>query len=149
MGPTNDSDRFRWIFTALLGLIAAGGAIDLALDRPTMVWSFHVLFRIGLLAASTGAAAYSCLGCRGSGRKQERTLRELQALSVERDVWRTRTQKFLEGLGEEIERQLKKWWPTPPEHETMLPLLKGHGHERIAARQDESERMVRRHWAAL
>ncbi len=104
MGPTNDSGRFRWIFTMLVGLIAAGGAIDLALDRPTMRWSLRVFFRFGLLAASTGAVACLYLGWRGSGRKLAKTRHALQALGVERDVWRTRTEKFLKRLGEESER---------------------------------------------
>ncbi len=149
MHPTDAGVRFRWGATALLGAIAAGGAIDLALDRPTTLWSSHVLFEVALLVLSLGAVAYLWVGWRDAGRALARTRSELEARSAERDVWRTRAEKTLRGLGEEIDRQLRAWGLTPVERETALFLLKGFGHKEIAALQDKSERTVRQHAVAV
>jgi DNA-binding CsgD family transcriptional regulator len=149
MDPTDVGVRFRWLATALLGAIAAGGSVDLALDRPTTLWSFHVLFEVALLALCLGAVAFLWRGWRHSGRALEQTRRELDARGAERDAWRARAEKTLRGLGEEIDRQLREWELTPAERETALLLLKGFGHKEIAAIQDKSERTVRQHAVAV
>ena len=149
MDPTNAGVRFRWLATALLGAISLGGAVDLALDQPTTLWSFHVLFEAGLLILSLGAVAYLWVGWRGTGRTLEHTRTELETRSAERDAWRTRAEKILRGLGEEIDRQLREWGLTPVERETALLLLKGYGHREIAALPEKSERTVRQHAVAV
>ncbi len=145
MDATNAGVRFRWLLTALLGAVAGGGAIDLVLDQPTTLWSFHVLFELGLLVLSLGAVAYLWLGWRDSRETVERTRRELDARGAERDAWRRRAEKLLRGLGEEIDGQLREWGLTPVERETALLLLKGYGHKEVAALQEKSERTVRQH----
>ncbi len=149
MGPTDVGVRFRWLATALLGAIAAGGAVDLALDRPMTLWSFHVLFEIALLTLSLGAVVYLWLGWRDAGRTLEKTRAELLARGGERDAWRNRAEKVLRGLGEEIDHQLREWGLTPVERETALLLLKGYGHKEIAVLQGKSDRTVRQHAVAV
>ncbi len=149
MGPADVGVRFRWLATALLGAIAAGGAIDLALDRPATAWSFHVLFEVTLLTLSLGAVAYLWAGWRDAGRALEQTRVELEARGAERDVWRSRAETALRGLGEEIDRQLREWGLTPVERETALLLLKGYSHKEIAVLQEKSERTVRQHAVAV
>jgi DNA-binding CsgD family transcriptional regulator len=131
--------------TVLLGAIAGGGAMDLAMDRPTTLWTFHVLFEVSLLVFSLGAVALLWLGWRDARRSLDQTRTELEARSTERDAWRARAEKFLRGLGQEIDAQLCEWGLTPVERETALLLLKGYGHKEIAALQDKSERTVRQH----
>ncbi len=147
--PTNAGDRFRWVATALFGGIAAGGAIDLALDRPATLWSFHVLFEVGLLVFSLGGMGFLWIGWQGAGRSLSATRAALEARGAERDAWRTRALKLLSGLGEEIDRQFREWDLTPVERETALLLLKGYGHKEIAALQEKSERTVRQHAVAV
>jgi DNA-binding CsgD family transcriptional regulator len=149
MGPTDVGVGFRWLATLLLGAIAAGGAVDLVLDRPTTLWSFHVLFELSLLGLSLGAVAYLWLGWRDTGRRLAQTRDELAARGAERDAWRGRAEKLLRGLGEEIDGQLRSWGLTPVERETALLLLKGYGHKEIAALQEKSERTVRQHAVAV
>jgi DNA-binding CsgD family transcriptional regulator len=149
MGPADVGMRLRWLATALLGAIAVGGAVDLALDQPISWWSFHVLFELSLLTLSLGAVAYLWLGWRNTGRRLAQMHRELEARGAERDAWRARGQKLLRGLGEEIDRQLRDWGLTPVERETALLLLKGFGHKEIASLQDKSERTVRQHAVAV
>ena len=149
MGPTDVGARFRWLATALLGAIALGGAIDLVLDQPATLWSFHVLFELLLLGTSLGAVAYLWLGWRDAGRMLERTRTELAARGAEHATWRARAEKLLRGLGEEIDRQLREWGLTPAERDTALLLLKGYGHKEIASLQQKSERTVRQHAVAV
>ena len=149
MNPADVGERFRWLATACLGAIAAGGAVDLSLDRPASLWSFHVLFELALLGVSLGAVAWLWLGWRSAGRMLERSRTELEARALERDAWRGRAEKLLRGLGEEIDRQLCAWGLTPVERETALLLLKGCGLKEIAALQQKSERTVRQHAVAV
>lgn len=149
MNPTDAGVGFRWVATALFSAIAIGGAVDLALDNPTTLWSFHVLFEAGMLVLSLGAVAFLWVGWRGTGRTLELTRSTLEARGAERDVWRARAEKLLSGLGEEIDRQFQDWNLTPAERETALLLLKGYGHKEIAALQEKSERTVRQHSVAV
>jgi len=149
MIETDAGARFRWIVTALLGAIALGGAIDLALDEPSTIWSFHVLFELAMLVLSLSAVAYLWLGWRDTGRRLSHTREELEARSTERDSWRARAEKLLLGLGEEIDAQFRDWGLTPVERDTALLVLKGYGHKEIASLQGKSDRTVRQHAAAV
>lgn len=149
MHPADVGARFRWLATVLLALIAAGGVTDLILDRPTTIWSFHILFEIALLGITLGALVWLWVGSRDLARELRRTEDQLAARQAERDVWRSRAEKFLQGLGEEIDRQLRAWGLTPAERETALLLLKGYGHRDIARLQGKSERTVRQHAVAV
>lgn len=149
MAPADVGGRVRGAAIAIFSAIALGGALDLALDRPASLWSFHVLFEAALLIVSLGGIAYFWSGWRDTDRSLSKTRGELRARSAERDVWRARAEKILRGLGEEIDRQLKEWGLTPAECETALFLLKGFGHREIAALQEKSERTVRQHAVAV
>jgi len=149
MDPAIVGVRFRWIATVFLGSIAAGGAIDLVLDAPTTIWTFHVLFELGMLSVSLVAVAYLWLGWQDADRALEGTRAALAARGLERDAWRARAETLLRGLGEEIDRQFRAWDLTPVEGETALLLLKGFGHKEIAVLQEKSERTVRQHAVAV
>ena len=149
MDQTDAGGRFRWLATALFGAIAVGGAVDLALDRPTTLLSFHVLFEVGMLLLSLCALAFLWSGWQSARRSLDRTRAALETRGAERDEWRARAETFLSGLGEEIDRQFREWGLTPVERETALLLLKGFGHKEIAALQEKSERTVRQHSVAV
>ncbi|MAG29837.1 MAG: helix-turn-helix transcriptional regulator [Deltaproteobacteria bacterium] len=149
MDRADVGDRFRWIATVLLSAIALGGVVDLALDRPETLWSFHVVFEITMLTLSLGAVIYLWLGWRDTRHSLERTRAQLETRRAERDIWRVRAEKILRGLGEAIDAQLGEWGLTPVERETALLLLKGFGHKQIAELQQKSERTVRQHAVAV
>ena len=143
--PSDDGGRFRIVATCLLLAVAAGGVVDLVLDRPTTWRDIHLLFEVGLLMLTLGAIAYFWLGWEDAGLEVARTRAELRSRGAERDAWRHRAEKLLLGLGQEIDAQLREWDLTPVERETALLLLKGLGHKEIAAVQGKSERTVRQH----
>ena len=133
----------------ILLAVIAGGAVDLVLDAPEQWASFHVLYEVGLVAAALATTVWLW---RGWGRAEEsvsdlrRSLSERQA---ERDAWRERAMRALEGMGRALDEQFATWQLTPAEREVALMLLKGHGHKQIAAATGRSERTVRQHAVAV
>jgi hypothetical protein len=64
------------------------------------------------------AVTYLWVGWRAAGRKLEQARTEVKARGAERDAWRTRPEKLLRGLGEEIDRQLRTERLTPVERDS-------------------------------
>ena len=79
--------------------------MDLALDAPQGWGSFHVLYEVALISGALGLVAWLWRGwwrAEASARVLRRTLAERQA---ERDAWRTRAERALEGLGRAVAEQ--------------------------------------------
>lgn len=132
----------------LLVIIAAGGAIDLALDAPASWLSAHVAYELLLIVSTLVMAGWLW-------RRWRRVTvlnRSLQSLvaerQAERDAWRSSAEQALAGLAMAIDRQLARWGLTPAEREVVILLLKGKSHKEIAAGSGRSERTVRQHAAA-
>ncbi|MFN8573482.1 MAG: LuxR C-terminal-related transcriptional regulator [Gemmatimonadaceae bacterium] len=128
-------------------LVVAGGATDLAFDRPTTWWSLHVGFEVGLMLISIVFAVLMFRGWRDTTNRLHEAEAVLTVRSRERDEWRASAQKALEGMGRAIDQQFHSWELTPSEREIALMLLQGLGHKEIAARTGRSERTVRQHAA--
>jgi DNA-binding CsgD family transcriptional regulator len=143
--PEPPSIRHRLPLTLLLLGIVIGGAVDLALDAPEDWTSFHVVYEVILIGGALGLVVWLWRGwwkAEASAGALRQTLAERQA---ERDAWRARARRALEGLGQAVEEQFEAWRLTPAEREVALLLLKGHGHKQIAAATGRSERTVRQH----
>lgn len=143
--PIKDETGIRRLASGILVVIGLGGVLDIVLDRPETLWDSHILFELALLAFALGSAAYLALGWGRVDSSLVRAKRDLATASREREAWRARSEKFLRGLGEEIERQFDHWGLTPTEGETALLVLKGLSYKEIAAIQGKSERTVRQH----
>lgn len=137
----------------ILLLVALGGAVDLASDKPDQWLSAHVLFELALMVGSLSFAIYLWRGWRRASRSLDATRRSFasrhETLSAERDQWRASAQSALAGLGAAIDRQFAAWKLTPTEREVALLLLKGYGHKQIAGSTQRSERTVRQHAVAV
>jgi DNA-binding CsgD family transcriptional regulator len=144
--PADDMDPgFRASLTALLTAIAVFGAIDLILDRPESLWSFHVAFELAFVALCLVAVLHLWRGWAGASRGLARSQQDLHDREADRDRWRAQATRLLAGLGVEIEAQFDRWSLTPTEKDVALLLLKGLGHKQAAAAMDRSERTVRQH----
>jgi DNA-binding CsgD family transcriptional regulator len=132
----------RLLLLAIVLLMIVGGSIDIALDAPSSWWSTHVLYELFLIAAGLVGAVWLWLGWIRAER-DNRSLR--QSLEAERDAWRARAQRALNGLGQEVSRQFELWELTAAERDVALLLLKGRSHKEIAAHTGRSERTVRQH----
>lgn len=140
---------FRVGLTVLLAAIAAFGAVDLALDRPDSLWSFHVVFELAFVALCLVSVSLLWWGWAGANHGLARSRQDLLDRQAERDRWRTRATRLLAGLGTEIEAQFDRWSLTPTEKEVALLLLKGLGHKEVATAMNRSERTVRQHAVAV
>lgn len=150
MSATDDGElRLRVVVSLLLGAIALGGAVDLWLDWPGSPGAFHVAFELTALLLSLGAVAWLWLGWMRTRGSLRQTLEHSALALAERDAWRLRAERFLRGLGAEIDAQLVRWQLTRAEREVALLLLKGLGHKEIAATLGRSERTVRQHAVAV
>jgi len=137
------------VVAAILLVVALGGALDLALDRPERWLSAHVFFEVGMMAVSLSFAAWLWRGWRRASRSLDQARKAFASrhatLRAERDQWRESAQSALAGLGAAIDRQFDAWKLTPTEREVALLLLKGYGHKQIAGATQRSERTVRQH----
>lgn len=143
-----DDDRspnFSILLAVIFGLIVVGGTVDLVLDAPKDLFTLHVLFELGLILTSLGAAAYLAFGWYRSTRSLASTRAALSSRQAERDAWRDQAQRALEGLASAIDRQFDLWHLTPTERETALALLKGTSHKAFAIDTGRSVRTVRQH----
>ncbi len=141
--------RLRGPLIALLALIAAGNALDLALDRAASVSPLHVASELAVIAATLTAIVFLVRAWQRERRALARLRHDLRSHRAERDAWRGRAEKLLRGLGEAIEEQFRSWQLTPAESQIALLLLKGYGLKEIAALLERSERTVRQHAIAV
>ena len=145
--PLDDDSRtsLSVFVPGILLLVAIGGAIDLALDKPDRWLSAHVIIEVALMVTSL---TFSIILWRAWRRAQSRLFRTEASLArsvAERDTWRKSAESALASFSSAVEQQLSAWGLTPAEREVALLLLKGHGHKQIAARTGRSERTVRQH----
>jgi len=147
--PLEAGPRLYRNLTLVVLVLCLGSMVDLILDRPETIWSLHILFELSLLVFGLGAVAYFWLQWARARRSLVATQAEMRIQKADRDAWRARAEKFLIGLGAEIDGQLRDWGLTPAERETALLLLKGLGHGEIAGLQGKSERTVRQHAGAV
>ena len=148
--PSVDLDpRLRGSLTALLAAIAAFGATDLVLDRPSTLLSLHVGVELAFISLCLGGVAWVWRGWRGARVELAGSQKALLDREAERDRWRDEANRLLAGLGAAIEVQFERWGLTPAEKEVALLLLKGLGHKEAALVLDRSERTVRQHGIAV
>jgi DNA-binding CsgD family transcriptional regulator len=138
------SDRRVFLITAvLLGTISVLGITDILLDDPGAGITVHILVECVLLAASLGLMIFILVRWRAAGRDLRATRMDAALAHEEADAWRRRSREMLEGLGRQIDEQLRDWELTRAEREVALFLLKGFSHREIAVHLDKSERTVR------
>lgn len=139
-------DRF---VAAMLLVFCVAATTDVVLDAPASIWSFHILVELTLIATSLAAAVYLFRRVRASRRELERTRLALGRENSEANAWRRRAERFIRGLGEEMDGQFDAWQLTPTEKEVALFLVKGFSTKEIAHLTGRSERTVRQHAIAV
>ena len=141
--------QLRLPLTVLLVGIMVGGIVDLVLDAPQDWGTFHVLYELALIGAALAVTAWLWRRWWLAEASAGVLRHTLAARQAERDAWRARAERALEGLGRAVDEQFRAWQLTPAEREVALLLLKGHGHKQIAAATQRSERTVRQHAVAV
>jgi DNA-binding CsgD family transcriptional regulator len=142
-----NGQRVRVPLALLLLAIAIGGGLDLVLDRPDRLLSFHVIYEVVLVVGAAATAAWLWRGWQGADRVNVELRHSLAQRQAERDAWRANAERALAGFGAAIGAQFETWGLTPAEREVALQLLQGKSHKEIAAATGRSERTVRQHAA--
>jgi DNA-binding CsgD family transcriptional regulator len=145
-----DGNGHQWrppLAVVLVG-IAVGSAIDLVLDQPTELISFHTIYEALLVVGTLAGAGWLWRGWRRAEVEGAELRRMLVQRQAERDQWRAGAERALTGFASAVDQQFQAWRLTPAEREVALLLLKGYGHKEIARQSDRSERTVRQHAAA-
>lgn len=135
--------------SVLLVAIVVSGVTDLFLDDLASLGVAHAANEIAMILLSLFTAIYLWSNLLRTSRSLTRIRGMLEEREHERDLWRERAQTFLEGLGQEIDTQLREWSLTPTERQTALLLLKGLSLKQIAELHQRSERTVRQHAIAV
>lgn len=146
---TLSSPRLQLVVGITFLAVMVGGMVDLYLDAPESFLTLHVVLEVALVVVSLGLGTYLLRGWYATARSLEDVRAELAERRAERDEWRQRARKLLEGLGREIDRQFEEWGLTPAEKEVALLLVKGYSHKKIAAMTDRSERTARQHASSV
>lgn len=87
-----------------------------------------------------------------TARQREQTLtvvRDLEVSRLQGQQWRTEARTLLNGLGDAIDEQFKRWNLTEAEREVALLLLKGLSLKEVAQVRSTSERTIRAQARAL
>jgi len=137
------------VVPVILLVITLGAAFDLLMDRPEQILTFHVLFEISLALVSLGAASWLTWGWYHTQRRVNALRHTADERRDERDAWRARAGRLLDGLAQAMDGQFQEWSLTPAERETAFMLLKGYSHKRIGRLTNRSERTVRQHAVAV
>ena len=145
----DESPRILLALSVVFLLVVVGGVVDLILDRPATLLSWHVGFEVLMVGLSLGAASYLGFGWYRSQALLARSSEESGRLERERAAWKQESSTLLRGLGSAVSSQFETWALTPTERRVALQLLKGASHKRIARETKTSERTVRQHSVAV
>lgn len=138
----------RWVLVGLCG-IGLLAATDLVLDRPSTLWSAHVLLEFSIVALTLGGALFLWRGWRRTAVDLGEARLDVAQLAQEAEAWRQKATTAVEGFARAVDDELLRWGLTPAEREVALLLLQGSGHKQIAAATGRSERTVRQHAVAV
>lgn len=149
--PMNDDagTSLNAIVPGILLVVAIGGAIDLALDRPQRWFSAHVIIEVALMITSLAFSIILWRAWRASEKRLVSAQHDVARRTVERDAWKKSAEAALAGFSRAVEQQFARWNLTTVEREIALLLLQGHGHKQIAGRTNRSERTVRQHAVSI
>ena len=141
---TERSLRIRWAALAVGAFLLLMGLEVLteedALDAGDLLG--EALQTALLVATATGV---TMLTARFQAQREEQAtlIRDLQTARAEGAAWRDRAQRYVAGLGEEIEKQFEAWGLTGAEREVGLLMLKGLSHREVAALRGTTEATAR------
>lgn len=135
--------RERWTIVALLLGTAVFVATDLFGDWHEGASWGHLAAEALIAVAALAGVAFLVHGSFALRRSLEAEILKSADLRAEAERWRERARVHIEGLSEEIERQLASWRLTASEKEVAFLLLKGLSLKEIADVRKTSEKTAR------
>jgi DNA-binding CsgD family transcriptional regulator len=139
----------RWIIiTILLGTAILVG-MDLLTDASEGVRWWHLAAEGFVALAALGGVVFLLRGSFALKRSLTAEVLKSTSLQAEAEQWRKQAKVHIEGLAEEIERQLTSWELTASEKEVAFLLLKGLSLKEIAEIRKTSEKTARAQSTAI
>jgi DNA-binding NarL/FixJ family response regulator len=142
-------NRERWIIiTILLGTAIFVGT-DLLNDASEGIRWWHLAAEGFVAVAALAGVVFLLRGAFALKRSLTAEVLKSTNLQAEAEQWRKQAKVHIEGLAEEIERQLTSWELTASEKEVAFLLLKGLSLKEIAEIRKTSEKTARAQSTAI
>lgn len=143
------NNRERWvIITILLGTAIFVGT-DLITDASEGVRWWHLATEGFVALAALSGVVFLLRGAFALKRSLAAEVLKSSGLQAEAEQWRRQAKAHIEGLAQEIERQLTEWKLTTSEKEVAFLLLKGLSLKEIAEIRRTSEKTARAQSTAI
>lgn len=141
--------RERWVISAILLGTAVFVGVDLLTDsREGAHWGHLMAEGLVALAALAGVL-YLIRGSFALKRSLAEEQLRSDLLRAEAESWRNQARIHIEGLSQEIERQLDAWKLSASEKEVAFLLLKGLSLKEVSDVRNTSEKTARTQSAAI
>jgi DNA-binding CsgD family transcriptional regulator len=128
---------------AFLAVISLISGLDIFFDLREGASVGHVGME-GLILSISLSGVFWILRENWNIKKVNRVLHQtLERTEHDAALWKGEAEKYLQGLGDAIDKQMSHWGFTPAEKEVGLLLLKGFSFKEVASFRDTSERTAR------
>ena len=135
--------RERWVITAILFGTALVVGFDLLTDSREGVRWWHLAAEGAVAVGALIGVIFLLHGSFELKRSLEAEVLKSEGLKAEAEEWRKQAKAHIEGLSQEIERQLNAWKLSASEKEVAFLLLKGLSLKEIADIRATSEKTAR------
>lgn len=137
------NSRERWVITAILLLTGIFVSLDLLTDSKEGVPGWHLAAEGFIVLAALFGVVVMLRGAFALKRSLAAEVLKSTSLKAEAEEWRKKARTHIEGLSQEIDRQLAAWKLTAAEKEIVFLLLKGLSSKEIASIRNTSEKTTR------
>ena len=137
------SNRERWVTAVILLGTAIFVGADLFTDSREGVRLWHLAAEGFVALAALAGVVFLLRGSFALKRSLAAEVLKSESLQAEAENWRKQAKAHIEGLSQEIERQLISWKLTASEKEVAFLLLKGLSLKEIADIRKTSEKTAR------
>lgn len=137
------NSRERWVIAAILLGTALFVGMDLLTDSLEGLRWWHLAAEASVALAALAGVVFLLRGSFVLKRSLAEEVIKSARLQAEAEAWRNQAKIHIEGLSQEIERQLTSWKLTASEKEVAFLLLKGFSLKEIADIRKTSEKTAR------
>ena len=127
----------------LIAIIGLAGSVDLIQDVAEGVPLIHLWTEMIVVGAAISLLVMLAIESRRLESSNRTLSASLSKVSAESSSWRAKTALHVQGLSDEIDKQLTKWNLSTAEQEIALLILKGLSLKEVALLRNTSERTVR------
>lgn len=135
--------RERWVITSILLLTGILVGLDLVTDAQEGVPGWHLTVEGIVVLAALFGVVVMLRGAFALKRSLAAEVLKSTSLKAEAEEWRKKARIHIEGLSQEIDRQLAAWKLSGAEKEIVFLLLKGMSLKEIALIRSTSEKTAR------